>query len=146
MKTPIQIDFFELQILVERCFNSSTILSMSVLEKAIDTWFFCLEKDEIKRIFETIAKFFKVVKVTTAEGLVYYAKLSPGKEKIEDFDNDFQKKFIARFNPDNQYMVTASDGKKTETVQCFMFDNQYHVSTNTTFQEKFITKIEKLCH
>lgn len=120
MKKLINIDIFELMLLIESSWCDSTILRSSFLIKTIDSIYNCLEKDEIKRIYDIIKRDFK-------EG-----------------NTDNQKMFFARYNPDNQYLVTATDGKNKDTQLCFKFNNEYHIGTRTTFQEKFITKIVKV--
>jgi hypothetical protein len=120
MKKNIEIDFFELMILIESSWHGMTALRYSVIEKAIDTWYNCLEKSEIERLYDIV------------------------KRNCGELNTELHRKFYARYNPDNQYLVTATDGAKTEPMQCFLFEGNYHINSRTTFQEKFIVKVEKI--
>ena len=51
---------------------------------------------------------------------------------------------MARFNPDNQYRVTVSDGKQTKTVDAFLLNGRYYIKSNRVCAKEFITKIEKI--
>ena len=51
---------------------------------------------------------------------------------------------MARYNPDNQYRVTVSDGVNTETVEAFKLDGRYWIKSNRRCEEEYIKGIEKI--
>lgn len=57
----------------------------------------------------------------------------------DDFD-----KFIACFNPDNRYIVTGEKDGTTETRDAYLYQGRYYTGDYTFFDEKYITKVEKV--
>ena len=57
----------------------------------------------------------------------------------EDFDQ-----FLACFDKDNRYRVTARDGGESATEEAYLYDGRYYTSDIRRFDEKYITNIEKI--
>ena len=57
----------------------------------------------------------------------------------ENFDQ-----FLACFNKDNRYMVTAKDGERTETRETYLYDGHYWTSGVMRFEDRCVTKVEKI--
>ena len=104
----MQIDYFEFIILVEACWYDSTILRHSVLEKAINVWYHKLSQNERKSAYE----FFK-------------------RTKGEEVTTEVQKRFMARYNPDNQYFIRYKYKfmKKEEFCRTYKYKDEYWLST-----------------
>jgi len=66
-------------------------------------------------------------------------------KSLNGFDlNKIQcRNFYARFNPKNQYIITYyKDGDKN-TMDCYMLNNEYHVSENIAINSEYITNVIK---
>ena len=116
----IEIDYFEFSVLVEACWHSGTILRHSIMQKAINGWFHCLSADEQKSAYN----FFKRTK---------------GDESTEEI----QKMFLARYDPDNQYIVDTDCKGITVRENAFLFNGKYHTTDAYTINEKFIVNKTK---
>ena len=57
----------------------------------------------------------------------------------ENFDQ-----FLACFDKDNRYMVTAQDGERTETAETYLYNGHYWTSGVMRFENRCITNIEKI--
>ena len=71
-----------------------------------------------------------------------FARVSPGGYRpcgAEYFDQ-----FLACFDRDNRYMVTAVDGERTITAETYLYNGHYWTSGIMRFEDGFITKVEKI--
>ena len=57
----------------------------------------------------------------------------------EDFDQ-----FLACFDKDNHYMVTAEKDGKSETKETYLYNGKYYTSHVFYYDSKYITKVEKI--
>ena len=57
----------------------------------------------------------------------------------EDFDQ-----FLACFDRDNRYKVTAQKDDLFDCREAYLYRNQYYIDQYFTFENKYITKIEKI--
>ena len=57
----------------------------------------------------------------------------------EDFDQ-----FLACFDKDNRYMVTATDGEHTETRETYLYNGHYYTGVWTRVEDEFITDVTKI--
>jgi hypothetical protein len=67
-----------------------------------------------------------------------------GEFKIRSSACGADRIFMARYNPDNQYRVTVSDGVNTETVEAFKLDGRYWIKSNRVCAEEYIKNVEKI--
>jgi len=109
------IDLFEMQVLVEACWNLQTGIRSGVLQKAIDKWYKELREGEREKSY-------------------MFWKRAMDEPRTED-----TLKLMARFNPNNQYNI---DINKT-TVQCYKHNDRYYRDSIHWLPEDLITKIEK---
>lgn len=115
----MQIDYFEFLILVDSSWHSGTILRHSVLLKAMDVWYHEMTDNDRARAFEYVTRTQKV-------------------------ENETHRRFLARFDPDNQYDVT-SEGKGIKgTKRCYLFEGKYWDTVNSFAGEEWIKKVEKV--
>ena len=61
-----------------------------------------------------------------------------------NIENEQCKHFVARFNPDNQYLINTLYNGKKETLNCYLYDNEYRTSINQFVDKKYIESREKL--
>lgn len=53
------------------------------------------------------------------------------------------RKVLARYNPANQYTVTASHDGKTETRDVYLFEGKYYINFDLYFASEFVTAVSK---
>lgn len=109
------IDLFEMQVLVEACWNMQTGVRSGVLQKAIDKWYKELREGERENCYK-------------------FWKRDMDEPKTED-----TMMLMARFSPGNQYNI---DINKT-TVPCYKYNDRYYRDSIHWLPEDLITKIEK---
>ena len=71
-----------------------------------------------------------------------FARVSPDGYRpcgAEDFDQ-----FLACFDRNNRYMVTAQDGERVETRETYLYDGHYWTSGIFRFEDECITDITKI--
>jgi hypothetical protein len=113
------IDYFEFTVLVEASWYSGTILRHSIVEKAINVWYRDLTWKERASAFE----FFN---------------------RTQKAETEIQRRFLARFDPNNQYRVESAGKGLKRTDILYLFDGEYWDSTSSVADAKFIKKIEKV--
>jgi hypothetical protein len=114
----ITIDYFELTVLIEASWHTGTILRYGILEKAIVTWYNQLEDNDRARLYDFFKRNYKV-------------------------ENEIQEIFMARYDPDNQYIITTLFEGKEATFNTFLHNKQYKIGKDTSIHEKYITKVIK---
>lgn len=107
------IDFFELAFLVEACIPPKPIARSMFFDDVSDKHYHKMTKEERQRLFEWISP-----------------KL--------DLENENCRYFYARFNPENQYLLSCFYHGKTEEIESFRFDDKYHTSKNTFINPEYI--------
>ncbi|EKB47611.1 hypothetical protein [Cecembia lonarensis] len=119
------IDHFELMVLIESSWNPGTILRYSIIKKSIDTWFFDLNRDQAKAVYN----YFNTYRFTKEKSI---------------FSNEIQDIFFHRFDPSNQYDILVKNEGKKETLKAFRYKNSYWVSSDTRINEDYILLINKV--
>jgi len=119
-----EIDFFELAFLAEACIPPCPIARAMFWHHLTDKYWDQMTKDERDRLFEWINK-----------NPNYVSKIGSN----EDVDT-----FHSRFDPDNQYKVHTELYGESSVHDAFMMDNRYYINRNTSINEDYITKVEKL--
>lgn len=120
-----KIDFFELSFLIEATIPPNPIARTMFFHNVIDKYYYEMTLNERERLYVWINRCY-----TMEEGL---------KNKNEDC-----LAFNARYDKDNQYLVTANFGGKETKTETFKMGERYYTSRNTFINEEYITKIEKL--
>jgi hypothetical protein len=118
-----EIDFFELAMLAEACIPPRPIARAMFWQSLTDKYWYQLTDGERIHLFEWLQK-----------SWVYEESLA----KEED-----TQEFHARFNPDNQYMVTTNYEGKIQEHRAFKMGDRYYIKRNTWVTEEAITSIEK---
>ena len=119
------IDFFEFSFLVKACIPKTPIARAYFWGNVIDKYYFELNQNERDRLFEWINRAYRM-----EEGL-----------KSED---EGCLLFNARFDKNNQYLVSTFYGGKEDKIEAFLLNGKYHTSKSTSINEEYINKIEKL--
>lgn len=116
-----KIDFFELTFLAEACIPPRPIARAMFWHNLTDKYWEQMTVDQRDRLFDWM---------TTKDH--YLLSL----DKNED-----TKVFHARFNPDNQYLITTFHNGEH---QAFLYDGKYYVKTNTWIPKEFIKSKKKI--
>ena len=117
------IEFFELAFLAEACIPPRPIARAMFWQSLTDRYWYEMTEGQRAHIFEWLQK-----------SWVY--------EKSLEEEEDTQV-FHARFNPDNQYMVTTEKIGVTEVHRAFKMGDYYYVGRNTSILEEYIISVEK---
>lgn len=113
-----ELDRFELLYFLEGCVTGSH-LRQGVWRRCVNEFYRKLDDGDRNFIFH------------------YAVRDLMGRER--DFAREDFAKFIARFNPDNQYKVTVQ-GKEYDT---FLFDGRYYTDFEMRIADEYIGKPEK---
>ena len=118
------IDFFEFAFLVEACIPPRPIARSMFFDSVSEEYYHQMTPDERKRLYTWMDRRFD--------------------EK--DLENEQVQNFRARFNPDNQFIVEAIPPEKTESekFECYLYNDEYHISMNTTIVKEYIIEVKKL--
>lgn len=122
----VNLDIHEMFYLLESCLRGSHLRSNTIL-KYVDDWYSLLSPSQRQCLYDWTLR------------LVY-----DGEFKQRPAACGADRIFMARYNPDNQYRVTVSDGSKTETVDAFLLDGKYYIKSRRFCPKEYITKIEKI--
>lgn len=122
----VGLDIFEMYYLLESCLRGSHLRSRTIL-RFVDEWYELFTKEQREKLYYDTLR------------LVYDNHFVPfesccGADTI----------FMARFNPDNQYKITLSNGRETKIVNAYKLNNKYYVKSNRYCAEEYIKKIEKI--
>lgn len=113
------IDFFELAFLTEACLPPSPIARNTFFMNVIDVHYHKMSKDQRQHFFTWIG-----------------SKLNM---EYED-----SKLFHARFNPDNQYLVTSIYQHEKQQTEAFLHEEKYMISSNRFVNDKYIESVDKI--
>lgn len=119
------IDFTELSFLAEACIPPRPIARMWFWKSLTDQYWEQMVEWQRAKLFEWLQR-----------NLIYQKSLE---EKNEDL-----LVFHARFDPDNQYMVTYNHEGKVETVRTFKMSDSYYVNSRKRIPQEYITEVKKL--
>lgn len=119
------IDFFLFSFLVEACIPPRPIARAMFWQDVIDTHYHTLTENERVRLFEWTNRCYGM------------------EEGIKNGNEDCLV-FNARFDPNNQYKIHTTFGGENKITEAFSWQGRYHTSINTSINEDYITKVEKL--
>lgn len=119
--TDFQIDFFELSFLAEACIPPRPIARAMFWDRLIDELYHKMTDNERARLFEWM-----------------------NRNDQFKLTNEGCQLFYARFNPNNQYIVTTLYNGITEKIRCFKRDDKYWISKQRSVNETYIKDVEKI--
>ena len=117
-----KIDFFELMFLAQACIQPTPIARSMFWDRLINELYNELSDTDIKQMYIAL-------------------KRNMSEEQLNDKNN---KIFLARFNPDNQYLIHTKYENKDERIITFKYENKYFVNKTKWIEKEYITKIEKI--
>lgn len=97
----VDLDIHEMFYLLESCLRGSHLRSSTIL-RYVDDWYNLLSQSQRHKLYEWTLR------------LVY-----DGEFKIRSSACGADRIFMARYNPDNQFRVTVSDGEKDRNRRSF---------------------------
>ena len=118
------IDFFEFAFLVEACIPPRPIARSMFFDSVSEKYYDEMTSGERNQLYTWMSRIFT--------------------------DDDIKEvqviHFLARFNPENQYKVTAQspDMDTIGTFECYLYDNEYHTSMTTSIIESYIIEIKRM--
>ncbi len=113
-----KIDFFELMILTSHCYGNQPIARSMFFDNISDNYYHSMTKNERIRMFKYITD-----------------------DSFFDKEIETNKHFIARFNPDNQYLIKTKYKKKEEEIECYKYNGDYHTKKNKYIAKEYIISI-----
>ncbi len=120
-----KIDFIELSFLAEACIPPRPIARAYFWQNLTDKYWHQMTPNERARLFEWLNR-----------NSFYQQGLEDNQEDVLIFH--------ARFDPNNQYMVTAKNGAEEETNHAFKKEDRYWIGTTRYIAPEYITNIEKI--
>jgi hypothetical protein len=119
------IDFFELAFLAEACIPPRPIARTMFWQNLTNRYWSQMTEGERIHLFEWLQKNWQ-----------------------NDFEESLAKEedtqiFHARFNPDNQYMVTANWNGVNEHIRAFKMGEKYYITSTSWIAEEYIIGVEK---
>jgi len=123
--TQFTIDFFEFAFLVEACIPPRPIARTSFFQDVINIHHDKMTKEERKHLFNWLNR------------NSYYQESLENKEEL-------CLHFQARYNPDNQYVITTVYNGKTDKTEAYLYDGKYHTNITRFIAEEYITNVEKI--
>lgn len=135
MKT--ELDKWELFWFIEGCAHGSH-LRQGIWQRCVNEFYDKLSQDERDCIYEWSKKF--LWECMCGDEYPNVKEQEWGNHVGRD---DFRK-FVACYDKDNRYVVTVSDGKKTETRPAYLFEDRYWVSFTSYAPKDVIIKLKKV--
>lgn len=113
-----EIDFFDLMWLAESVIPQRPIARSMCFDSFSEVHYHKMNEQQRKQFFEHVKK---------CQGF--------------DLKKEQFRHFYARFNPKNQFLVTAFYRGQAGDHECYLFDNEFRTSKNTFVNKDYITKI-----
>lgn len=123
MENRFNIDFFEFSFLVEASIPPRPIARTMFWHRVINEYYKVLSDSERSRLYEWINR--------------CNSMQSGIENRVEDC-----LLFNARFNPENQYVVTTKYKGEVSEHECFLWNDRYHTTKTSSIAEEYITKIK----
>ena len=118
-ETNFSIDFFELTFLAQSCIPQAPIARTMFWQRLVNDIYHKLSDNDRERMYNFMLR------------------------DITDKNNKDIQWFLARYDKDNQYIVTTDHNGYDERTEAFLFKDNYYVGIDRFFNNKFIKKIEK---
>jgi hypothetical protein len=118
------IDFFEFSFLVEACIPPRPIARAMFWDDVINKHYHTLTENERERLFDWVNRCY-------------------GMEHGLQNRNEDCLLFNARFNKENQYKVRCQFQGEEKTVDCFKWNDRYHISKTQSILEEYIIEATK---
>ncbi len=123
-KKQFEIDFFELMVLTEACWNGGTILRSTFLDSLITEHYPKMNKDQRKGFWTFLERHARSFFVDS------------------QMNNELRLRVLARFMPEMQYTVLTEINGKRETFEAYLFADKFWINLNTFIEPKYILSYE----
>lgn len=118
------IDFFEFSFLVEACAGRRPIARAMFFKRVIDEYYHVLSQNERDRLYEWLNR-----------NSSFQYDLEKGEESCLLFN--------ARFDKNNQFLVTTNYDSKESVHECFFYKEDYYLTENKLVNKEFIIKVKR---
>lgn len=122
----VNLDLFELSWLLESCLRGSHLRS-GTIDRFIDDWYWMFNGTERIKLYEWMLR------------LVY-----DGKFKLRPSMCGSDARFMARYNPDNQYELEVSVSDSKQLLRAYKFEESYWVDSVRRIDPDSIVGVRKL--
>lgn len=122
----VNLDLFEMSWLLESCLRGSH-LRTGTIDKFVDIWYGKFNGRERQQLYEWMLR------------LLYDGEFKPVPGM-----GGADERFMARYNPDNQYKVEAEWSGTRQTIRAFKLGDKFYINSTRFVNPKSIIKIDKL--
>ena len=122
----VDLDLFEMSWLLESCLRGSHLRS-GTIDRFIDNWYWMFNGTERIKLYEWMLR------------LVYDGKFKPMPSMCGS-----DARFMARYNPDNQYELEVSLSDSKRFIRAYMFEDSYWVDSVRRVDHDIIAGVRKL--
>lgn len=122
----VNLDLFEMSWLLESCLRGSHLRN-GTIDKFVDIWYGKLNGRERQQLYEWMLR------------LLYDGEFKPMPSM-----GGADERFIARYNPDNQYEVEAVWSGTRQMIRAFKLGKKFYVNSTRFINPKSIVRINKL--
>jgi hypothetical protein len=121
LKDGFVIDFFDLMFLAESVIPPNTISRSICFDDFSERHYHKMNDNQRKRFFEHVQK---------CNGFT--------------LEKEQCRNFFARFNPENQYLVSTLYNGKADDIICYIFKEEYRTKKNRFVNRNYIKKVIRL--
>ena len=122
----VGLDLFEMSWLLESCLRGSHLRSATV-DRFVDEWYGVFNGEERARLYEWMLR------------LVYEGEFKPMQSMC-----GADERFMARYNPDNQYVLDAIWSGSRHPIRVFKLGDLFYVNSTRYVNPKSIIQVHKL--
>lgn len=122
----VGLDLFEMSWLLESCLRGSHLRSATV-DRFVDEWYGVFNGEERARLYEWMLR------------LVYEGEFKPMRSMC-----GADERFMARYDPDNQYEVEAMWSDTRRLLRAFKFGDRFYISSVRYIAPASIINIRKM--
>lgn len=122
----VDLDLFEMSWLLESCLRGSHLRS-GTIDRFIDDWYWRFSGTDRARLHEWVLR------------LVYDGNFKPMQSMC-----GADVRFMARYDPDNQYELEVTTPDSKRLIRAFRIDGTYCVNSSMHVDPDMITSVRKL--
>lgn len=124
----ISIDFFEYCFLLEACIPPAPIARTHFFQESIDNHYNLMTDEERTKVYNWM-----------------WDKIEPKKDamKVNYYDYELLDMWLARYNPNNQYLVTTNYNNELKDMEVFKYKDKFHVNRTTSIIEDYIVDVKQ---
>ena len=116
-----KIDFFELMFLAESVIPDKPIARSMCFDSFSEVHYHKMNENQKEQFFNHVQKCYGFT-----------------------LENEQCRHFYSRFNPKNQFLVSCFYNGKADTIQCYLFEEEYRITKNRFVNRDYIKKIVRV--